>query len=71
MHNIQSILDNDVKMYNSAYKSVRYSIAIKNLNRSEYETACINIINNHSTILNNYIVVMNEMINLILSVEQV
>lgn len=67
MYGVQLVLDNDRQLYDSAYKSVDYVVVNSMLNNSAYELECVKIINNHSTILNSYCTVVNNMIDLILN----
>ena len=67
MYGIQSILDNDSTLYNSAYESINYVVTNSLVNSSAYEAECVQIINNHSEILKNYSEIVNSMIDLLLN----
>lgn len=67
MYGIQSALDNDSTLYNSAYESINYVISNALVSISAYEAECVQIINNHTAILNSYSEVVNNMIDLILN----
>lgn len=68
MHNYLSVLANNTAMYNQASNEVVYLEAKNNVDATEYERYCLDIIDNHAYILQNLTEIYTDMITILGSV---
>lgn len=54
LYNIQSALYNDVDVYKRACEDIVYTVIIDDVNATTYELMCVEIVDNHEVLLDNY-----------------
>lgn len=63
LYNLQSALYNDLDIYNQASDDIVYTIIINDVNATTYELMCVEIIDNHKILLENYNDVLVEILS--------
>ena len=63
LYNVQAALYNDLDMYNQARADIVYTVIIDDVNATTYELICVEIIDNHKVLLDNYNNVLVEILS--------
>ena len=64
LYNLQTILNNNYDIYMQACQDVVYSRVTSDINASDYESLCLNIIDNHSYIVDEYNAVLIDLLTI-------
>lgn len=64
LYNLQTILNNNYDIYMQACQDVVYSRVASDINASDYESLCLNVIDNHSYIVDEYNAVLIDLLTI-------